>query len=220
MLVTDQALRLQAWSVIHVPISCDAGCLCSRHQGLVERIQLLRGGEGIGGTNAPCPSILMLSAPEGSSLHARAMAEPHQQWSRSTLQPCGCPGCPLCRHSPGCGHRGQSLVGGWAPQQGKPGVVQVLQLQAGLHEAHDRHRVLAHGQQALGLLEVLLPDAVRLQQRHAPACRHRTLGLNTSRCSRSKDADACEHGTLACLIWCHPAPALAHAQAWISQRKL
>ena len=61
-----------------------------------------------------------------------------------------------------------------APQEGEPGVVQAVQLQAGLHEADDGHGVLAQRQKALGLLQVLLPHNVCLQQRHAPAA-HVTL---------------------------------------------
>ncbi len=56
-----------------------------------------------------------------------------------------------------------------APEEGEPRLVQALQLQAGLHEPDHRDGVLAHCQDALGLLQELLPHAVRLQQRHAPA---------------------------------------------------
>ena len=60
-------------------------------------------------------------------------------------------------------------MGDGAPEEGEPGLVQALQLQAGLHKADDGHSVLPHRQTALSLLQELLPHAVRLQQCHPPA---------------------------------------------------
>ena len=84
---------------------------------------------------------------------------------------------------------GRLLMGDGAPEEGEPGLVQVLQLQAGLHEADDGRGVLAHRQEALSLLQELLPHAVCLQQRHAPAAtraRMRASGIGAlfmTRCS-------------------------------------
>ena len=80
-----------------------------------------------------------------------------------------------------------------APEEGEPGLVQALQLQAGLHEPNDGDGVLAHRQHAFGLLEELLPHAVRLQQRHAPAATSRCMSTSALRLVWPQDMLHNEH---------------------------